>query len=173
LIFCLAGPLDERKKYGRSEYEQQRTNPDITDFELRRSSRRALPAIPDGVSVLNEHHTAAASPAPITLLPLLSDKELACILVMTLPWVRTHAPEIPGFERLGMYFRFRTKVVEQWLGSLDRLLKAGAVASLLKVPKSWVYTNADEIPGVLRLGGYIRFRPAAIERFLGGSELVQ
>jgi hypothetical protein len=47
------------------------------------------------------------------------------------------------------------------------------VAELLKVPESWVYSNADEIPGVLRLGRYVRFRPAVIHRFLAGSEAVQ
>jgi hypothetical protein len=104
---------------------------------------------------------------------MLSDEELAQILVMTIEWVHCHASEIPGFERLGSYFRFRGKAVELWLGSLDRVLEAEEVAGLLKVPKSWVYANADDIPGVLRLGRYVRFRPAVIQRFLGGSEVAQ
>jgi predicted DNA-binding transcriptional regulator AlpA len=91
----------------------------------------------------------------------------------TLPWVRAHSSEIPGFERLGIYFRFRRNAIEQWLGSLDCLLQTEDVAKLLKVPKSWVYANADEIPGVLHLGRYVRFRPAIINRFLGGSEVAQ
>jgi len=41
------------------------------------------------------------------------------------------------------------------------------------VPESWVYANADEIPGVLRLGRYLRFRPAMIQQFLTGSEVGQ
>ena len=105
--------------------------------------------------------------------PLLSDEELADTLVVTIEWVRSHAGEIPGFERLGSYFRFRSKAVENWLGSLERLLEAENVATLLKVPMSWVYANADEIPGVIRLGRYVRFRPAVINLFLGGSEVVQ
>ena len=105
--------------------------------------------------------------------PLLSDKDLADILVMTTTWVRSHSDEIPGFKRLGSYFRFCSQVVAQWLGSLDRLLEAAQVASLLGVPESWVYANADEIPGVLRLGRYIRFRPTIVQQFLGGSEVVQ
>jgi hypothetical protein len=47
------------------------------------------------------------------------------------------------------------------------------VAKLLGVPESWVYANADDIPGVLRLGHYVRFRPALIQSFLAGSEVVQ
>ena len=73
---------------------------------------------------------------------------------MTTPWVRSHADEIPGFIRLGSYFRFCSQTVEQWLGSLDRLFEAAQVATLLGVPESWVYANADDIPGVLRLGRY-------------------
>lgn len=104
---------------------------------------------------------------------MLSDAELAHILAVTVPWVRAHASEIPGFERLGQYFRFRSNAIEHWLGSLDVLLKAEQVAALLKVPKSWVYANADEIPGVLRRGRYIRFRPSVIQQLLGGSEVAQ
>ena len=43
----------------------------------------------------------------------------------------------------------------------------------MKVPTSWVYANADQVPGVLRLGRYVRFRPTIINQFLGGSEVVQ
>ncbi len=32
--------------------------------------------------------------------PLLSDEEVASILVLTLDWLRSHADEIPGFKRL-------------------------------------------------------------------------
>lgn len=105
--------------------------------------------------------------------PLLSDDELAAILVMTIEWIRAHSSELPGLERLGMYYRFHRKPVEKWLGSLDRLLTVEQVADLLKVPASWVYANADQIPGVLRLGRYVRFRPTTIKQFLGGSEACQ
>jgi hypothetical protein len=53
--------------------------------------------------------------------PFFSDAELAEMLIMTVPWTRAHAEEIPGFQRLGAYYRFRSGAVEQWLGSLDRL----------------------------------------------------
>jgi len=43
----------------------------------------------------------------------------------------------------------------------------------MDVPKSWVYANADDIPGVLRLGHYVRFRPTILLPFLQGSEVVQ
>ena len=105
--------------------------------------------------------------------PLLSDHDVADILVMTIAWVRSHADEIPGFKRLGCYFRFSSQEIEHWLGSLDPLLEAEKVAKLLCIPQSWVYANADEIPGVLRLGRYVRFRPAMIRQFLSSSEVVQ
>ena len=92
---------------------------------------------------------------------------------MTVEWVRSHASEIPGFERLGSYYRFRSALVEQWLGGLARLLVANQVAELLKLKRSWVYANADEIPGALRLGHYVRFRPTVIQQFLGGSAVAQ
>ena len=110
---------------------------------------------------------------PISALPsLLSDKDLADILVMTIDWVRSHACEIPGFKRLGSYFRFSSQAVQQWLGCLDPLFVTDQVAALAKVPESWVYANADEIPGVLRLGRYVRFRPVIFQQFLLGSEVV-
>ncbi len=114
-----------------------------------------------------------AETAALALTPLLSDKDLADILVMTTPWVRSHANEIPGFKRLGSYFRFCSQAVQLWLGGLEWLLDAAQVSTLLGVPKSWVYANADDIPGVLRLGRYVRFRSANIRRFLGGVEVVQ
>lgn len=105
--------------------------------------------------------------------PFLSDSDLAHILIMTEPWIRAHAHEIPGFQRLGAYYRFRSSAVEQELGSLARVLDVEQTAALLKVPTSWVYANADQIPGVLRLGRCVRFRPVVVQRFLGGSEVAQ
>jgi excisionase family DNA binding protein len=40
------------------------------------------------------------------------------------------------------------------------------VAKMLRVPTTWVYSHQNEIPGLLRLGRYVRFRRTAIERFL-------
>jgi hypothetical protein len=108
----------------------------------------------------------------LTLSPLLSDNDLANILVVTTDWVRSHAREIPGFKRLGSYFRFCSQTVEKWLGGLDRLFEANDVSQLLRVPPSWVYANADEIPGVLRLGRYLRFKPTVFQQFLTASEVV-
>jgi len=96
---------------------------------------------------------------PLEFPTFLSDNELADILITTTDWVRSHASEIPG-------------CVEQWLGGLERLFVAEQVAVLTKVPESWVYANADEIPGLLRLGRYVRFRPTAIHQFLSGAEFV-
>ena len=105
--------------------------------------------------------------------PLLSDKDLADVLAMTTPWVRSRACEIPGFKRLGSYFLFYRQSVEQWLGGLNRLFEAAEVSTLFGVPESWIYANADDIPGVLRLGRYVRFRPASIQQFIGGTVVVQ
>jgi len=120
---------------------------------------------------LTQTYTAESQLSAIS--PLLSDSDVANILATTVPWVRGHAQEIPGFERLGSYYRFRSSAVEQWLGSLDRLLEAEQTAALLNVPPSWVYANADQIPGVLRIGRYVRFRQAVIKQFLGGSGVAQ
>jgi hypothetical protein len=123
-------------------------------------------------TLLQKQSQPAETPV-LAFTSLLSDGELAEILVMTVEWVRAHAGELPGLERLGMYYRFHRKPVSQWLGSLDRLLEVDQVAGLLKVPSSWAYAHADEIPGVLRLGRYLRFRPSVLRQFLGGSEACQ
>jgi len=104
---------------------------------------------------------------------LLSDNDLADILGVTADWVRSHAGEIPGFKRFGSYFRFSRGAVEEWLGSLEPLYDAAHASLLMGVPRSWVYANADDIPGVLRLGHYVRFRPAVLLPFLQNSKVVQ
>ena len=40
------------------------------------------------------------------------------------------------------------------------------VAKMLQVPPTWVYAHQNELPGLLRLGRYVRFRRTAIEQFL-------
>jgi predicted DNA-binding transcriptional regulator AlpA len=115
---------------------------------------------------------AAGNSVP-AIQPLLSDQDVAVILGTTLDWVRSHTGQIPGFERLGIYRRFHREPIEQWLGGLDHLLKPEEVALLLNVPRSWVYANADQISGCIRLGRYVRFRPSAVKQFLGGSEACQ
>jgi len=53
-------------------------------------------------------------------------------------------------------------------GTLGRdviLLDASEVAQILRVPRSWVYSHLKDLP-VIRLGRYVRFRRAEIERFL-------
>ena len=104
---------------------------------------------------------------------LLPDKEVARILRMTIEWVHRHAEEIPGFERLGQYFRFRSVAVGRWLGTMEPLLMVDEVGKRLGVPPSWVYANADQVPGVIRLGRYVRFRPRILNVWLSGSEACQ
>ncbi|OLC47512.1 MAG: hypothetical protein AUH43_11330 [Acidobacteria bacterium 13_1_40CM_65_14] len=56
---------------------------------------------------------------------------------------------------------------------LDTLLTVDDVATLLKVPKSWVYertrsrgtTRADRLP-CIKLGKYVRFDARAVRNFL-------
>lgn len=104
---------------------------------------------------------------------LFSDEEVAAILAVTIDWVRSHANEIPGLQRLGSYYRFLVAPLVEWLGSLEPLFNAEQIAPRLKVPISWVYANASQIPGFLRLGRYIRFRPSLFNKFIGGSEACQ
>lgn len=47
-----------------------------------------------------------------------------------------------------------------------RLLTADELAELLRVHRSWVYAHQHELPGLVRLGRYVRFRRTAIEQFL-------
>jgi hypothetical protein len=123
-------------------------------------------------SLVNLHIQPAES-SPLPILSLLSDEEVAAILTVTVDWVRSHANEIPGLQRLGMYYRFHRVPLNEWLGNLEPLLNAEQVSAALKVPASWVYANADKISGFLRLGRYIRFRPAVFNSFIGGSEACQ
>ena len=43
------------------------------------------------------------------------------------------------------------------------------VAKMLCVQPTWVYAHQQELPGLLRLGRYVRFRRAAIEEFVKGK----
>jgi hypothetical protein len=117
-----------------------------------------------------EHQEAIPA---IPIQSLLSDDEVAAILTVTVDWVRSHANEIPGLQRFGSYYRFLIAPLIEWLGSLEPLLNAEQVAPRLKVPVSWVYANANEIPGFVRLGRYIRFRPSVFNKFISGSEACQ
>ena len=68
-----------------------------------------------------EAQALSRNPVPV-FRPLLSDEEVANILALTLDWVRSHADEIPGFKRLGAYYRFHQNLIAQWLGGLEDLL---------------------------------------------------
>lgn len=120
-----------------------------------------------------ESHPQSCNLSPTYASFLLSDEEVAAILTVTAEWVRSHANDIPGLQRLGMYYRFQAAPLTEWLGTLDPLLNSEQIAPRLKVPTSWVYANADRIPGFLRLGRYIRFRPSVFNQFIGGSEACQ
>jgi predicted DNA-binding transcriptional regulator AlpA len=43
------------------------------------------------------------------------------------------------------------------------------VANMLRVQPTWVYAHQQELPGLLRLGRYVRFRRAEIEEFVKGK----
>jgi excisionase family DNA binding protein len=46
------------------------------------------------------------------------------------------------------------------------LMTPDEVANVLRVHRSWVYAHQQEIPGLVRLGRYVRFRRVAIVEFL-------
>lgn len=105
--------------------------------------------------------------------PILDKAELAKLLRVPSTWIASHAEMIPGMFRLGRYLRFRRAPIMEWLGSLAPVLLPDEAAMVFRIPASWIYSHADEIPGVLRLGYYVRFRRSVIEAFIGGSEICQ
>jgi len=46
------------------------------------------------------------------------------------------------------------------------LMTPEEVAKVLRVHRSWVYAHQQDLPGLVRLGRYVRFRRIAIEEFL-------
>lgn len=114
--------------------------------------------------------TQAQSEAHQLALPLLdavlNKSEVANLLSVPATWVATQSEAIPGAFRLGRNLRFRRVVLEEWLGGSSPLLLPEQVAEILKVNLSWVYAHADQIPGVMRLGYYVRFKPSALLAFL-------
>lgn len=115
----------------------------------------------------------SAPPSTPSTTSLLTDQEVAAILTVSIDWVRSHASEIPGLQRLGSYYRFHPGALAIWLGSLDPLLNSEQIAPRMRVPVSWVYANAKEIPGFIPLGRYVRFRPTVFNQFIAGSEACQ
>ena len=81
-------------------------------------------------------------------------------------WVATHSAIIPGSFRLGSNLRFRRALIEEWLGGTSPLLKPEEVSQILLVNTSWVYAHADQIPGLMRPGYYVRFKPSTLLAFL-------
>ena len=99
--------------------------------------------------------------------PLLSDEEVATILAMTLDWsvpMRTTSRDSGALAitSASITIPFSSGSAD-WRSSFrpKRLLRCS------KSGKSWIYANADQIPGSIRLGRYLRFRPAVIRAFLG------
>lgn len=97
---------------------------------------------------------------------VLKKTEVAKLLSVPVTWVATHSEVIPGTFRLGQKLRFRRIVVEEWLGGTSSLLVPEQVAEILRVNQSWVYAHADQIPGLMRLGYYVRFKPSTLLAFL-------
>lgn len=97
---------------------------------------------------------------------VLNKTEVASLLSVPPRWVATHSDAIPGAFRLGRNLRFRRAVIEEWLGGSSPLLKPEQVAEILRVNTSWIYAHADQIPGLMRLGYYIRFKPSMLLAFV-------
>jgi hypothetical protein len=104
---------------------------------------------------------------------VLNKSEIAKLLSVPVTWVATHSGVIPGTFRLGRKLRFRRIVVEEWLGGTSPLLNPEEVSEILRVNTSWVYAHADQIPGVMRLGYYVRFKPSTLVAFLNGTGTCQ
>ena len=97
---------------------------------------------------------------------ILNKAELAHMLSVPVRWVATHSQIIPGAFRLGRNLRFRRAAVEEWLGASSPLLLPEQVAEILRVHRTWVYAHADQIPGIMRLGYYVRFQPSELLAFV-------
>ena len=97
---------------------------------------------------------------------VLNKAEVANPLSVPVTWVATHSNLIPGAFRLGRSLRFRRAVIEEWLGGTSALLKPEEVSEILRVNTSWIYAHADQLPGLMRLGYYVRFKPSPLLAFL-------
>lgn len=97
---------------------------------------------------------------------VLNKTEVSNLLAVPETWVATHSDLIPGAFRLGRNLRFRRAVIEEWLCGTSPLLKPEEVGEILQVNTTWVYGHADQIPGVIRLGYYVRFKPSMLLAFL-------
>ena len=51
------------------------------------------------------------------------------------------------------------------------LLTAPEVAERLRVPLSWVRKHGKELPGLVRLGKYVRWSATELDRFIAGGGL--
>ena len=54
---------------------------------------------------------------------------------------------------------------------IRRLLTAAEVAERLRVPVSWVRKHGGEIPGMVRLGKYVRWNERELQRFIDDGGL--
>jgi predicted DNA-binding transcriptional regulator AlpA len=122
---------------------------------------------------MTQTHSEAGQLALPLLDSVFNKAEVAHLLSVPATWVATHADVIPGAFRLGRNLRFRRAAVEEWLGGGTPLLEPRQVAEILRVNTSWVYAHADQIPGVMRFGHYVRFKPSALHAFLNESETCQ
>lgn len=52
---------------------------------------------------------------------------------------------------------------------MRELMKPQDVAKILQVAVSWVYQNQHSIPGRMKIGKYLRFKRAEIEKWLDGG----
>jgi len=127
---------------------------------------RVNPASTDDEVTLTQKHCEAGQVSLPLLDAVLNKAETAKLLSVPATWVATHSSMIPGAFRLGRNLRFRRTMIEEWLGGMSPLLVPEQVAEILRVNTSWVYAHADQIPGLIRLGHYVRFKPSMLLTFL-------
>src|SRR6185437_13776601 len=142
------------------------TSPDRPRSQVRPGyACREDPAAADREATLTQTRSEAAQFTLPLLNAVLNKTEAANLLSVPVTWVATHWTKIPGAFHLGRNLRFRRALIGEWLGGSSPLLPPEQVADILKVNKSWIYAHADQIPGVIRLGYYVRFKPAVLMGF--------
>ncbi len=128
--------------------------------------RRENPASAYGEVTLTQTQCEAEQLSLPLLDSVLNKTEVSKLLSVPGTWVATHSTMIPGAFRLGRNLRFRRAVIEEWLGGTSPMLVPEQVAEILRVNRSWIYAHADQIPGVMRLGYYVRFKPSTLLAFV-------
>ena len=64
-----------------------------------------------------------------------------------------------------------TQPTPRVLPEAEALLTAPELAERLRVPLSWVRKHGKDLPGLVRLGKYVRWSATELDRFIAGGGL--